>query len=117
MPDGEPGLQRRDISTVIDIEMRDHQVVDAPQTGCLDSFENSIRGCRPVVERGPANIDKQRLPGRRNEQDTLASLDIHGIYVERTGGRQDGNEQRRKQTHLEDSHRLSITPPPGLLLL
>jgi len=109
MPDGEPIRQRRDVSTVIDIEMRDQQMVDAVQTGGLDSFQNPIGGCRPGIQRGPANIDEQRFPGRRNEQDALASLDIHGIYVEGIGGRQGGNEKRQKQTHVEKSHGFPFT--------
>ena len=49
MPDGELSRQRRDVSAVIDIEMRDEQVVDAPQTGRLESFQNSIGRCRPGI--------------------------------------------------------------------
>ena len=104
MPDGDLSLQCRDISAVVDIEMRDQQVVDAAQTGGFDSFQNSIRGCRPIVESGPADIDQQRLSGGRNEQDRLASFDIDGIDVEGTGGREDGDEKRQKQSYLEDSH-------------
>ena len=104
VPDGKLSRQGGDISTMIDIEVRDEQVVDAAQTGGLDSFQNSIRGWRPVIKHGPADVDEERLSGGRNEQDTLASLDIDSVHVERIGGPEDGNEKNRKQSYVEDSH-------------
>ena len=55
MPDGDFGNQQRHIAQVVDVVVRNHQVVDLLQSGRLDGFQNPVHV--PAVESGPSRIE------------------------------------------------------------
>ena len=87
---------------MIGVVVRDDQMIDARDPGRLHRGLDAA-DVAPAVA-GPARIDKDGLPRRRDDQGRGAALDVDVIDVERRLGRHDAGSHDDAEHGEQDAH-------------
>ena len=92
---------------VIDVVVREHQIVDLLQPGVGDDRHDPIG----VAVAGIPGVDQQRLPRRRHEQRRLPAFGVDDVDVERLGAGL-RRWKRARQNEGEDNPKVLRIGPP-----
>src|ERR1017187_5443359 len=81
--DGKPRRQRRNVSDVIDVEVRNHQVIELFQSGALQRSDDPFGGSCSITGGRPTGVQQHGLSRGGDEQHRLTPFHIDRVNVQR----------------------------------